>query len=168
MFAPVVYSEVFDSIEISLGPATVRYFTFIITSFFSILYCEGWIFQKIKYGNKSKQLDYFMEKKYRLCIMYPLLALCMLMIIFNRGWLKESVDYRVYEYVNSGQADDFKSQIASQMEILLDDSIKEAYLVPINPEQGPLMHMPVTPDENSFTNQVVRDFYRKDKVVMIE
>lgn len=100
--------------------------------------------------------------------MYPLLALCMLMIIFNRGWLKESVDYRVYEYVNSGQADDFKSQIASQMEILLDDSIKEAYLVPINPEQGPLMHMPVTPDENSFTNQVVRDFYRKDKVVMIE
>lgn len=53
------------------------------------------------------------------------------------------------------------------MEILLDDSVKEAYLVPINDDQGPLMHMPVTEDEEAFTNRVVRDFYRKDRVVMI-
>ena len=29
------------------------------------------------------------------------------------------------------------------------------------------MHMPVTTDENSFTNIVVKNFYRKNKVVMI-
>ena len=54
------------------------------------------------------------------------------------------------------------------MEILLDDSIKEAVLCPINPEQGPLMHMPVTSDENAFTNWAVKNFYRKDKVIMAE
>ena len=54
------------------------------------------------------------------------------------------------------------------MDNLLDDSIKEAYLVPINPEQGPLMHMPVTTDENAFTNRGVRDFYGKKKGVMTE
>lgn len=89
------------------------------------------------------------------------------MIILNKGWLKKTVDMRVYEYVSSGQADDFKEQIASQMEILLDDSIKDAYLVPINQDQGPLMHMPVTTDENAFTNRVVSNFYRKNRVVMI-
>lgn len=82
--------------------------------------------------------------------------------------LGNCVDKRVYDYVVSGQAEDFKEQIASQMELLLDESVKEAYLVPINPEQGPLMHMPVTTDENAFTNRVVREFYGKDKVVMIE
>lgn len=77
------------------------------------------------------------------------------------------MDKQVYDYVSSGQAEDFRKQIASQMEILLDDSVKEAYLVPINDDQGPLMHMPVTEDEEAFTNRVVRDFYRKDRVVMI-
>ena len=100
--------------------------------------------------------------------MFPVFFLCLVLIVINKGWLKESVDVRAYEYVSSGQAEDFKDQIASQMEILLDDSIKDAYLVPINQDQGPLMHMPVTTDENAFTNVVVKNFYRKNKVVMIE
>lgn len=82
--------------------------------------------------------------------------------------MRTCVDREAIEYVTSGQAEDFRDQINSQMKILLDDSIKEAYLVPINPEQGPLMHMPVTTDENAFTNRVVRDFYRKEKVVMLQ
>lgn len=165
MFAPEVYSEVYDSIEISLGPATIQYFTFVVVTFFSILYCEGWILRKIE---RRRNVNSFMGDKYQLCILYPALFLCLLIVVFNRGWLKESVDMRVYQYVSSGQADDFKDQIASQMKILLDDSIKDAYLVPINPDQGPLMHMPVTTDENAFTNRVVRDFYGKDSVVMVE
>lgn len=168
MFAPEVYSEVYDSIEISLGPATVRHFTFLITAVFSLLYCEGWIVQKLKNRLGSQHFQSFITRKYRLCILFPALILCMILVVFNKGWLKESVDMRIYEYVSSGQAGDFKEQIASQMEILLDDSIKDAYLVPINSDQGPLMHMPVTTDENAFTNRVVKNFYGKNKVVMIE
>lgn len=167
MFAPEVYSEVYDSIEISLGPATIQYFTFLLVSFFMILYCEGWLLKRIERKNKSDSFEEFMENRYRIFIMFPVFFLCLILTVINKGWLKESVDVRVYEYVSSGQADDFKKQIDSQMEILLDDSIKDAYLVPINQDQGPLMHMPVTTDENSFTNIVVKNFYRKNKVVMI-
>ena len=48
MFAPEVYSEVFDSIEISLGPETIQFFTFLVVSIIAIWYCEGWMITKIK------------------------------------------------------------------------------------------------------------------------
>lgn len=168
MFAPEVYSEVYDSIGISKGPATIQYFTFLITGTFSILYCEGWIVQRIQSKAVSDKFENFMEQKYRSFILFPGLLCCLILVMLNRGWLRDSVDMRAYEYVSSGQAEDFRKQIASQMEILLDDSIKDAYLVPINPDQGPLMHMPVTTDENAFTNRVVSNFYRKDRVIMID
>ena len=37
-----------------------------------------------------------------------------------------------------------------------------------NQDQGPLMHMEVTEDPESWTNRVVRDFYRKSSVVEVE
>lgn len=167
MLTPVLYADEFDSIGASLGPETIQYFTFLLVAAFSILYCEGWLVHRWK-ERRGEGFRNFMKKQYRQRILFPgLLAVC-LVILFGRGMLGNCVDKRVYDYVVSGQAEDFKEQIASQMELLLDESVKEAYLVPINPEQGPLMHMPVTTDENAFTNRVVREFYGKDKVVMIE
>lgn len=157
MFAPEIYSAV----DVSDGPATIEYFTFLLTVTASILYCEGWIHQKI---NKSEEDT---GKNYRLKILFPSIFILGIIVVWNRSWLSNSTDMQVYEYIVSGQADDFKEQIDSQMEILLDDSIKEAYLCPINDEQGPLLHMPITGNENDFTNRVVRDFYGKDKVVMV-
>lgn len=169
MFAPEVYSEVYDSIGISLGPATIRYFIFLFAATFSVLYCEGWIIFRVKRKNNAEKTGKnSFSDKYRIWVLFPGLLLAALFLLMNRSWMRECVDRQVYEYVVSGQAEDFKDQIASQMKILLNDSIKDAYLVPINPEQGPLMHMPVTTDENAFTNQVVKNFYRKNKVVMIE
>lgn len=89
-------------------------------------------------------------------------------VLLVRGMLGDSAFKKCYDYVASGQADDFKAQIESQMEILLDNSIKEAYLCPVNDEQGPLMHMPVTTDPDAFTNWAVAEFYGKDKVIMEE
>ncbi|HJA93723.1 MAG TPA: hypothetical protein H9717_11530 [Candidatus Eisenbergiella merdipullorum] len=160
MFAPEVYSEIYDSIEISLGPATIRYFVFLLTSALSILYCEGWVMVRIK----KKKI--FSGEKYRFRILFPGLLAAALFLLADRDWMHVCVDREAVEYVVSGQAEDFREQIASQMKILLDDSIKDAYLVPTNPEQGPLMHMPVTTDEDAFTNWAVKEFYRKDKVVM--
>lgn len=187
MFAPEVYSERFDSIGISLGPATVRWFVFLPAAAFSILYCEGWVLSRLKRKKAKagpaaeKEAKKGQEKEgqaeeggrilgsgYRLWILLPGLLLAVLFLLFDREWMRTCVDRQAAEYVVSGQAEDFRDQIASQMEILLDDSVKEAYLCPINPEQGPLMHMPVTTDENAFTNWVVKNFYRKDKVVMVE
>lgn len=159
-FAPAIYSAV----EVSLGPATMEYLTFLLAAAASVFYIEGWMIGKIKERRNS---IFTSEEKWRMYVIFPVIAVCMLLTVLNRGWIRNSVDARALEYVMSGRADDFKEQIAQQMEVLLDDRIKEAYLVPTSDDQGPLMHMPVTADENAFTNWAVREFYRKDKVVMI-
>ncbi len=158
-FSPAIYAAV----DVSLGPATMEYLTFLLTAAASVVYVEGWAIDKLREKGKAVGAG----GKYRMCFLFPVLGICLVLTCLNPGWIGKSVDRRAIEYVVSGQAEDFREQIASQMEILLDDSIKEAYLVPINNEQGPLMHMPVTSDEEAFTNRVVRDFYQKDRVVVI-
>lgn len=160
MFTPVLYIK--D--EVSLGPSTMQYFTFILATTASIVYVEGWMINYLK--NKSTGEFWLNEKSFHKCIMLPGICVLGIIVILFRGMLSDSVFIRSWKYVASGQADDFKMQIKSQMEILLDDSVKEAYLCPINQDQGPLMHMPVTIDPNAFTNQVVAGFYGKDMVIM--
>ena len=78
--------------------------------------------------------------------------------------MKETLFYESVEYIASGKASDYKQQMDSQLAILLDNSIKEAYLCPTNNEQGPLMHMPVIENSEAFTNRVVAQFYGKEMV----
>lgn len=159
MFAPEVYAAV----EVSLGPATMQYVTFILAAAASIIYMEIWMINKKREKNALYEIE---AVRYRKLMIVPVVIACGIVMILNRGMIKNSVFFRSCEYVLSGQAADFKKQIDSQMEILLDDSVKEAYLCPINDDQGPLMHMPVTENPEAFTNQVVARFYGKDKVVM--
>lgn len=157
MFTPEIYAET----EISGGPPTMEYLTFILCSVLLIGYTEGWMIRKMREAGKVKGTESFGQQILQLC-----LVLISAAIIVCRNDIKETLFYESVEYITSGQAADFKKQIDSQMKILLDDSIKEAYLCPINPEQGPLMHMPVTEDPNAFTNWAVKNFYGKEKVVM--
>lgn len=161
-FAPAIYSGV----EVSQGPATENYLFALIAFSLAVIYCEGWLLQHFseKDGRKAKQPKSSCD--YRWIIFYLLFLGGM--IVWQRGEIRNSSDMQIYEYVSSGQAADFKAQIESQMEILLDDSIKEAYLCPINDEQGPLMHMPVTADPDRFTNWATKNYFRKDKVIMIQ
>ncbi len=164
MYAPAIYSAV----DVSLGPDTMVYLTFLPAVLLSILYVEGWAVGKLRECGESAPGKILLDVgEYRSRVGLPLILLAAVLTLFSVGSLRNCVDKRVYDYVSSGQAEDFREQIASQMEILLDDSVREAYLVPINDQQGPLMHMPVTEDENAFTNWVVKEFYRKDKVVMV-
>ncbi len=159
MFAPEFYAAV----EVSLGPATMQYAAFILAAAASIIYVEIWMINKKRKKDASYEID---GVRYRKVILLPTIIVCGLIVLLHLGTIKNSVFYRSCEYVMSGQAADFKNQIASQMEVLLDDSIKEAYLCPINDKQGPLMHMPVTENPEAFTNRVVARFYGKDKVIM--
>lgn len=161
-FAPAIYSNV----EVSSGPETENYLFALLALSVAVLYCEGWLQQ---YLTEKKNMDLVGENDR--CygkIMMIFLLFFGVMLIWQRREIRTSSDMQIYEYVSSGQAEDFKAQIASQMEILLDDSIKEAYLCPINDEQGPLMHMPVTADPDKFTNWATKNYYRKDKVVMVQ
>lgn len=158
-FTPAIYAAV----DVSLGPATMEYLTFLLAAAVSVFYVEGWLIGRLK-GKEDGVLRSAL--KWRSCVIFPAILICLALTALNLNWIGKSVDRSAIEYVVSGRAEDFKAQIASQMEILLDDSIKEAYLVPTNDDQGPLMHMCVTSDETAFTNQVVKDFYRKERVVV--
>ena len=105
---------------------------------------------------------------YHKCITVPAVFVCLVLCLVFRGNLKDSLFYSSCSYIASGQAADFKEQMESQERILRDDSIKEAYLCPTNPEQGPLMHMPVIKNPEAFTNRVVGNFYGKDMVTTTE
>lgn len=159
MFTPKIYAGV----STSSGPVTMEYLTFVLCVSAVIIYLEGWIIQKQKSKGGGKP---FNESEYHRNVMLPVVFVCCLSVVVIPGMLSKSVFKRSIDYVVSGQAEDFKEQIASQMEILLDDSVKEAYLCPINDQQGPLMHMPVTEDPEAFTNWAVAGFYGKDKVIM--
>lgn len=161
-FAPAIYSNV----EVSSGPETENYLFALLALSVAVLYCEGWLQQYLT-EKKSVKLTGMNERNYGKSIVIFVIFMGV-MVVWQRHEIRTSSDMQIYEYVSSGQAADFKAQIASQMEILLDDSIKEAYLCPINDEQGPLMHMPVTADPDRFTNWATKNYYRKDKVVMVQ
>ncbi len=161
VYASMFTPEIYAATEISGGPPTMEYLTFILCSILAIGYAEGYIIRKMRESGRGKEAGICGQK-----ILLPSLLIFTVTAIVCKNDIKETLFYESVEYIASGQAADFKEQIDSQMEILLDDSIKEAYLCPINPEQGPLMHMPVTEDPNAFTNWAVKNFYGKEKVVM--
>lgn len=153
MYAPGVYAGV----EVSGGVPNTIFQMFLLTTSASIVYFCGWI--SIKVGNLNmKRIHVFLQ-----CIFVFSMFLLM---FFGRNTIKNSTAYEAWEYKKSGRADDFKAQMEYNRTQLLDSNIEDCYLCPINPDQGPLMHMPVVEDEENFTNSVNRNFYGKRKVVV--
>jgi hypothetical protein len=166
MNAQYIYTVELSGIDnASSGTMVLEYLIFFLTWLSAILYCEGFLITKLLSKGKNK---YLIEKdSFRKYILFPGLALCFVMCVFFRSNVKESFAYQAYEYVKSGQAADYKEQIAEYMVILLDDSVEEAYLKPINNKQGPLTHWTVMEDEDNFVNWAYKEFYRKKKVVIV-
>ena len=163
IYAALFTPELYANTPISSGPATMEYISFLFLTLSSIVYVEGWLMNKLRKGNKLRE-----QQWYRIRVMLPALVFCCVLAVLNKGTVKEMLFWESCEYIVSGQAADFKKQIDSQMEILWDDSIKEAYVCPMNPIQGPLACMPPTTDPESFENKAMRDFFGKDIVVVKE
>lgn len=155
MFTPEIYANT----EISGGPPTMEYFTFILTFISAVVYLEGWLIRKLHQKQKLKSSEWYHQK-----LTIPFLICCGVITLLFHGMLKDNLFMESCEYIFSGQAADYKEQMDSQLEVLLDESIKDAVVCPTNDEQGPLMHMPVTDKVDAFTNQVVAGFYGKESV----
>lgn len=84
-------------------------------------------------------------------------------VIFGRFLIGNMLDYTCYKYISSGEMDDFEAQMQERFRIL-EESGDIVYLPAMNSEQGPLMHMPVMPDPESYTNRVTAMFYDKEQV----
>lgn len=151
MFAPEIYAGV----EVSGGVPNMNYYIFLIMVFGDIIYVEGaWSSPQTKKKVPSAA---------------PVLALAagLLFLAVFRGDIKQTTTFQCVEYIRSGQAADYKSQMKYQREKLLDDSIKEVVLPQINDVQGPLMHMPLTEDPQAWTNQNAKEYYNKASVIAL-
>ena len=158
MYAPSIYAGV----EVSGGVPNTIFQVFLLLLLAVLVYDLGWICSKWKKHIMENEIW-----KIRVGFM-PVFAILLLFLFLNKGSLKESTAYECFEYIVSGQADDYRVQMDERLELLLDSGEKEVELPAMNSEQGPLMHMEVTEDPDAWTNTVVEQFFQKDKVTQIE
>lgn len=153
MQAPAIYAGV----EVSGGVHNMNYQVFLLTATGALLIISAAVAGKLKITTES------LHDK----LVFPGILLCLLLVLLCRSDLKNSTAWVCMEYITSGQADDYKKQMDQQTELLLDQNTTEVVLPFINDVQGPLMHMPVTEDEDAWTNKVTKEFYGKDRVIAI-
>lgn len=152
MFAPEIYAGV----EVSGGVPNMNYYVFLLMIFGDIIYVGGAVYNR------------FAGKRVKFPAAVPAIFLAgILFLIVFKGDIKLSTTYQCIEYIRTGQAADYKSQMEYHMQQLLDESIKEVILPQINDNQGPLMHMPLTENPEAWTNENVRKYYGKISVVAL-
>lgn len=140
---------------VSGGVPNTYYFTFVLATFFIMSYWIGWI--KVKYSKDGMS-----------AIKTVILTISVLMImVFTSHFYSRTSMHDCLEYITSGQLEDYNRQMRERIAILEDDSIKDVVLPEINEYQGPFMHMAITDNPNSYTNQCVRRFYLKNTVVAV-
>ena len=158
MFAPGIYAGV----EVSGGVPNTIFQVFVLTAMAAVVYTLGWL--RVKLGTERARSGWRLWKKW---IFVGTALLCLVTVGIKKGTLKETTFFNCLSFITSGRADDYKAQMQERMEILLDDSKKDIRLPEMNSDQGPLMHMEIMEDPEAWTNTVMCEFYRKDRVVRV-
>lgn len=153
MQAPGIYADV----SVSGGVYNTNFQVFLLCIFGIFLIIAGKVIPRIK----------LTEEEMHGRVVIPGIVICLIFAVLYRGDIKASTSFVSLEYIISGQAADFKEQMNLQTELLMDEETEDVVVPFINDVQGPLMHMPITADENSFTNWVAEEFYGKNSVVAI-
>lgn len=155
MYAPGVYAGV----ELSGGVPNTIYQVFLMTVFITVIYTVGWMNHHFCKDEKMGKI-----KK---AVCGGLLMLALFLILVEKGTLKSSMSYQCYDYIVSGQADDYKAQMEERLSLLRNPELKNVELPAMNSDQGPLMHMEVIEDPNEWTNTVVKQFFGKESVIEV-
>ena len=144
---------------ISGGVYDSYFFVFVLGLTLWCVYLTGFVKGRLRDGTHSVRFGRW--------LMGLSAAGMMVCIVGWRHVVGNSLDYICVQYVSSGQLADFRDQMEERLTIL-NSAEKDVELPPINDEQGPLMHMPVTADPTAYTNMVTARFYGKDSVVVRE
>lgn len=155
MYAPGVYAGV----ELSGGVPNTIYQVFLMTVFITVIYTVGWMNHHFCKDEKMGKI-----KK---AVCGGLLMLALFLILVEKGTLKSSTSYQCYDYIVSGQADDYKAQMEERLSLLRNTELKNVELPAMNSDQGPLMHMEVMEDPKEWTNTVVKQFFGKESVIEV-
>ncbi len=95
--------------------------------------------------------------------MDALIILAVLGIAFlGRHGVKTYTDYVCLEYYLTGQAHDYKEQMALQRLLMEEEGVEDVIVPQINDQQGPLMHMPIVADPTNVDNLMAKSFYGKN------
>lgn len=127
--------------------------------FCSMLYGLGWM--TVRLSGREKKIN---NVRY---LYIAAIAAAFVLLVLGRSNIKESTDYMCLEYILTGQARDYQVQMEQFTQLLTDDTVDEVILPSINDWQGPLMHMPVTENPDAWTNQTVKEFFGKKRVVSV-
>lgn len=114
---------------------------------------------------QKKDFAVWNELYEKVCV--PGLIVCMLLVILCRSDIKETTTWKCIDYIVTGQAADYKEQMEQFLELVTDENNQDVILPSINDYQGPLLHMPATPNKEAWTNITIRDYYGKRSVVAI-
>lgn len=100
------------------------------------------------------------------CVAYVAVFILLTVVTaIRRSTIRQTVDYITFEYIASGQADDYREQMNEFYAIMTDPTVTDAVVHASNDQQGPLMHMPITDDPANFTNESAARFFGKNSVV---
>jgi len=184
----------FSRVDVSGGVGNTNFQVFVFSFVAYEVYFCGYIFNKIYLNKDFKQnldADDIINRNYdnkksaserptvlksdeqdglhnSATLAYGIMFFCMMiLVVVGRHSIKNTTFYVCCDYILSGQADDYKEQMILQNELLSTDE-SDVVLPMINDYQGPLMHMPVTDDENAFTNDATARFYGKSSVIGID
>lgn len=155
MYAPGVYAGV----ELSGGVPNTIYQVFLMTVFITVIYTVGWMNHHFCKDEKMGKI-----KK---AVCGGLLMLALFLILVEKRTLKSSTSYQCYDYIVSGQADDYKAQMEERLSLLRNPELKNVELPAMNSDQGPLMHMEVMENPKEWTNTVVKQFFGKESVIEV-
>lgn len=159
MQAPAIYAGV----EVSRGVLNTDFQVFMLTASGILMVAA----EKLGAGIRRKYREEADRKVY-MQILLPGIVICMLLSLILRSNVKDCTSYVCLTYITSGQAADYKDQMDLQTRLMEDENTEDVILPFINDEQGPLMHMPVTADQEAWTNKVTKRFYGKNSVVAME
>lgn len=159
MQAPAIYSGV----PVSQGVPNTNFQVFILTASGILLVLA----ERLSVRLREKWKD-GIEKKAIQVIVLPGILLCLVLAYVCRHDIKISTTWVSLRYIASGEAADFKEQMDLQTRLMEEEGVEDVVVPFINNVQGPLMHMPVTSDSESFTSWVTAQYYGKNSVYAIE
>lgn len=159
MQAPAIYADV----TVSGGVPNTNYQMFLLTASGIMFILAEKLSVKIKSIRNDKT-----NMKALYMVALPGILLCAVLTFVGRSNIKGSTSYVSLTYITSGQAADYKEQMDLQTKLMEDENTEDVVIPGINDVQGPLMHMPVTDDEDAWTNTVTSGFYGKRSVIAIE
>lgn len=165
LYCSVYAPMIFAGTDVSGGGPDDIFIVFLVNMCISLIYLVGNIKRRLYTTEADNRfLNVVFIKKY---VGIPTFIFILLFLIVCWKFLiGNSSGYMCYNFIKTGQLRDFDNQMKERIAILQSEE-KNVILPQMNDEQGPFMHMPLTEDPSSYTNQTVQLFYLKDSVIAI-